>query len=190
MGVLQTPALTTWLRRPMNKGRLDGRPSVARLVPRKGFEPLRPKARPPQDRVSAYSTTSALFFGRSGGTRTPDLRFWRPLLFQLSYTPSRQSSIAIRFGTLEAGRRRRARTLAFGVLVLSLQPLASNFQLPTPTSPSFDASSSRRPVAAPAAPDARARTPSPAARPRRTRRYARTRRRHLRPRRPSARQSR
>src|SRR5579883_1707501 len=26
--------------------------------------------------------------GRSGGTRTPDRRFWRPLLFQLSYTPS------------------------------------------------------------------------------------------------------
>ena len=25
--------------------------------------------------------------GRSGGTRTPDLRFWRPLLSQLSYTP-------------------------------------------------------------------------------------------------------
>ena len=30
------------------------------LVPRRGFEPLRPKARPPQDRVSTYSTTSAL----------------------------------------------------------------------------------------------------------------------------------
>src|SRR5688572_5574891 len=29
------------------------------LVPRRGFEPLRPKARPPQDRVSTYSTTSA-----------------------------------------------------------------------------------------------------------------------------------
>src|ERR671932_2730874 len=24
---------------------------------------------------------------RAGGTRTPDLRFWRPLLFQLSYCP-------------------------------------------------------------------------------------------------------
>jgi hypothetical protein len=32
---------------------------VAVLVPRRGFEPLRPKARPPQDRVSTYSTTSA-----------------------------------------------------------------------------------------------------------------------------------
>ena len=26
--------------------------------------------------------------GRGGGTRTPDLRFWRPLLFQLSYAPA------------------------------------------------------------------------------------------------------
>ena len=28
-----------------------------------------------------------LFCGRSGRIRTPDLRFWRPLLCQLSYTP-------------------------------------------------------------------------------------------------------
>ncbi|CCB65807.1 protein of unknown function [Hyphomicrobium sp. MC1] len=26
--------------------------------------------------------------GRGGGSRTPDLRFWRPTLYQLSYTPS------------------------------------------------------------------------------------------------------
>src|SRR4026208_1794236 len=26
--------------------------------------------------------------GRSGGTRTPDPRFWRPMLYQLSYTPT------------------------------------------------------------------------------------------------------
>ena len=25
--------------------------------------------------------------GRGGGTRTPNQRFWRPLLYQLSYTP-------------------------------------------------------------------------------------------------------
>ena len=48
--------------------------------------PLR--APPPQDGVSANSTTSAGVSGRSGGVRTPDLRFWRPLLFQLSYTPA------------------------------------------------------------------------------------------------------
>ena len=27
------------------------------------------------------------YFGRSGGNRTPNLRFWRPALYQLSYTP-------------------------------------------------------------------------------------------------------
>src|SRR5476651_2029200 len=27
--------------------------------------------------------------GRSGGTRTHDPRFWRPMLYQLSYTPTR-----------------------------------------------------------------------------------------------------
>src|ERR1700758_5283930 len=26
--------------------------------------------------------------GRSGGARTPNPRFWRPVLYQLSYTPS------------------------------------------------------------------------------------------------------
>src|SRR6516165_9125213 len=30
--------------------------------------------------------------GRSGGARTPNPRFWRPVLYQLSYTPSRSSS--------------------------------------------------------------------------------------------------
>jgi hypothetical protein len=27
--------------------------------------------------------------GRSGGARTPNPRFWRPVLYQLSYTPMR-----------------------------------------------------------------------------------------------------
>ena len=30
--------------------------------------------------------------GRGGGSRTPDLRFWRPTLYQLSYTPKRDTS--------------------------------------------------------------------------------------------------
>ena len=102
MGVLQTPAL------PLGyvASRPPRLPPTQYLVPRRGFEPLRPKARPPQDRVSASSTTSAqeqligrrrvfgeaclrlrVRNGRSGGTRTPDRRFWRPLLSQLSYTP-------------------------------------------------------------------------------------------------------
>ncbi len=59
MGVLQTPALTTWLRR-LNI-RAYG-PAGLSLVPRRGFEPLRPKARPPQDRVSTNFTTSAVIY--------------------------------------------------------------------------------------------------------------------------------
>src|SRR5271165_3858720 len=35
---------------------------------------------------SATSPTSG--FGRAGGTRTPNRRFWRPLLYQLSYRPT------------------------------------------------------------------------------------------------------
>ena len=31
--------------------------------------------------------------GRSGGTRTHGIRFWRPTLYQLSYTPIRHSSL-------------------------------------------------------------------------------------------------
>src|SRR5882757_5695351 len=30
--------------------------------------------------------------GRSGGTRTHDPRFWRPMLYQLSYTPKQQAA--------------------------------------------------------------------------------------------------
>ena len=83
--------------RSLSMARPPRRPShrcllASPLVPRRGFEPLRPKARPPQDRVSAYSTTSAWvsFSGRSGGIRTPDRRFWRPLLYRTelhSYWP-------------------------------------------------------------------------------------------------------
>ena len=32
-------------------------------------------------------------YGRSGGNRTPNLRFWRPALYQLSYTPKGVYSI-------------------------------------------------------------------------------------------------
>ncbi len=31
-------------------------------------------------------------FGRSGGARTPNPRFWRPVLYQLSYTPAAPSA--------------------------------------------------------------------------------------------------
>src|SRR4029077_18979328 len=35
----------------------------------------------------------AFRFGRPRGTRTPNLRFWRPLLCQLSYWPERRKSV-------------------------------------------------------------------------------------------------
>ena len=35
------------------------------------------------------------FFGRSGGTRTHNLRFWRPALYQLNYAPKRYLIILV-----------------------------------------------------------------------------------------------
>ena len=34
-------------------------------------------------------------FGRSGGTRTHNLRFWRPALYQLNYAPKRYLIILV-----------------------------------------------------------------------------------------------
>src|SRR6266403_5211383 len=36
----------------------------------------------------AGSAGTASSVGRSGGARTPNPRFWRPVLYQLSYTPT------------------------------------------------------------------------------------------------------
>src|SRR5690606_33380812 len=44
------------------------------------------------------AASTALGVGRPGGTRTPNLRFWRPLLCQLSYWP-RQSPRSSRSGS-------------------------------------------------------------------------------------------
>src|SRR5437879_13219886 len=35
-------------------------------------------------------------YGRGGATRTPDPRFWRPMLYKLSYTPLPVGSTTIR----------------------------------------------------------------------------------------------
>jgi hypothetical protein len=131
-GGFADPCLAAWLRR------------LGWMVPRRGFEPLRPKARPPQDRVSANSTTSACWrldygnweaeghpasgvqhlasnSGRSGGTRTPDLPFWRRLLFQLSYTPpANEYSNALRRGS--TGSTFEARNCTFGDIFRLLPP--------------------------------------------------------------------
>jgi hypothetical protein len=36
-----------------------------------------------------------LKYGRPGGTRTPNLRFWRPLLYQLSYWPKNTATFSL-----------------------------------------------------------------------------------------------
>jgi hypothetical protein len=99
------PCLATWPRRPIKAGyrgprahaqpdALTRQPSAPGppVVPRRRFELLRPKGHhplkmaclpiPPPRQASSPENR-----GRSGGTRTPDRRFWRPLLFQLSYAP-------------------------------------------------------------------------------------------------------
>lgn len=41
-----------------------------------------------KDTDGAERIFHGLEFGRRGGTRTPNRRFWRPLLYQLRYSPS------------------------------------------------------------------------------------------------------
>lgn len=41
----------------------------------------------PRAAVASLRFQSNPMVGRGGGSRTPDLRFWRPTLYQLSYTP-------------------------------------------------------------------------------------------------------
>ena len=109
------PCLTTWLRRRWCRAERNstpveyrGQPPRQRVVPRMRFELIHPCGHQPLKLACLpippprHETTSAGIqysrsvgtcvlgwpaVGRSGGTRTPDRRFWRPLLCQLSYTP-------------------------------------------------------------------------------------------------------
>ena len=81
--VLQTSALTTWLRRPIFiDASLWCRGGDLNSYGLSSTAPSRPRVYrfhhlgPPET-----------FVGRGARIRTPDLRFWRPLLYQLSYTP-------------------------------------------------------------------------------------------------------
>ena len=58
-----------------------------RLVPRMRLELIRPFGHRPLKTACLPIPPPGRQAGRSGGTRTHDLRFWRPLLCQLSYTP-------------------------------------------------------------------------------------------------------
>src|SRR5262245_55510563 len=61
-----------------SKGRARGTASCLSLL---ALLPANPRRVPPtQERAHPI-------FGRGGGSRTPSLRFWRPTLYQLSYTP-------------------------------------------------------------------------------------------------------
>ena len=117
IGVLQTPALTSWLRRRTHQnswsGRRDSNPrplpwqgsilplnyfrselilasffssSKSCLVPRGRFELPRAFAHHPLKMACLPIPPPRP--GRGGRIRTHDLRFWRPLLFHLSYTPA------------------------------------------------------------------------------------------------------
>ncbi len=46
-----------------------------------------PLGRHPALTKLSFGLAQACLSGRGGGTRTPDPRFWRPMLYQLSYTP-------------------------------------------------------------------------------------------------------
>src|SRR5690606_15870122 len=76
--------------------------------------------------------------GRGRGTRTPDLRFWRPSLYQLSYTPSRRQISADRrqkaslpTGSSPPMPRRRETGAGEGnrTLVISLEGCCSTIEL-------------------------------------------------------------
>ena len=45
-----------------------------------------------------------LNYGRSGRTRTRDLRFWRPPLYQLSYTPAPMPASVVEWLPAERAR--------------------------------------------------------------------------------------
>src|SRR5690348_9954623 len=62
---------------------------------------------------------------RGGGTRTPDLRFWRPPLYQLSYAPELVSDCSrVPFAILSRVGQRRALGALFLLLALAFAGIA------------------------------------------------------------------
>src|SRR5215207_6376442 len=58
------------------------------------------------DRISRRHDRHSSNNGRSGGTRTHDPRFWRPMLYQLSYTPVPPRDLYARGSAFKGGGRR------------------------------------------------------------------------------------
>src|SRR4030042_1289330 len=64
-------------------------PRFLRVVPRRRFELRRAYAHHPLKMACLpIPPPRHIIFWRSERARTPDRRFWRPLLYQLSYTPA------------------------------------------------------------------------------------------------------
>ena len=72
------------------------------------------------------------YSGRSGGTRTHDPRFWRPMLYQLSYTPSHRRPQSLDAAPKRPTRRRargpsaRSELIAAGSVVYQAAPRSSS----------------------------------------------------------------
>lgn len=69
------------------------------------------------------SGIAAIQASRGGGTRTPDLRFWRPPLYQLSYAPVPVAQCTGGFPPSKVARV--AMTLLFSVLAAGLAAVAA-----------------------------------------------------------------
>ena len=75
---------------------------------------------------------------RPGGTRTPNRRFWRPVLYQLSYGPlnsllglSAEPSPGLSAGSHGQGQNRTADTMIFSHVLYQLSYLADKKTRPS-----------------------------------------------------------
>src|SRR5690349_4576510 len=64
--------------------------------------PFRSPSPHPINQPACYTPTRT---GRTGGNRTPNPRFWRPVLCQLSYCPNQQSTIQSPIGNPRSNRQ-------------------------------------------------------------------------------------
>ena len=70
-------------------------------------------------------------FGRSGGTRTHNLRFWRPALYQLNYAPKRYLTIFVTTPAPTVFPPSRIAKFKFSFIAIGVINLTVNF----PSSP-------------------------------------------------------
>jgi hypothetical protein len=75
------------------------------------------------------------FWHRPGGTRTPNRRFWRPVLYQLSYGPLTNIPLWLLPFANGQGQSRTADTAVFSRVLYHLSYLAPTFFLILPYKP-------------------------------------------------------